>query len=232
MVELVTGIFAGLAGVGAVGSMYMIYKFWHHKEICDIRQVAVLQREQSDIQNGKYVLPIRVNQRERKVNIYSEIESRSLKSIGIFGTAGSGKSTALSNVIWAYSNPVECMRIGLEKPIKVFVFNYQRFATGRGDFENLGIPSINIAIHLPAVFKPEYREMLVRSFATVFVNQELNSRGIMATMLEPIFREILELHGCKNWDEFQQDAERLGRDSSGLKAEVCTLIASKVNALD
>ena len=232
MVELITGIFTGLAGMGVVASMYVIYKISRMKEICDIRQIAVLQREQSDIQNGRYVLPIRVNQREKKVNLYTEIEKRALKSIGLFGQAGSGKSTALSHVIWSYSNLVECRRIGLGSPIKVFVFNYHRFAEGKGDFDNLGLEKIDIAIHLPSIFNPKYREILVRSFATVFVSQEMNSRGIMATMLEPIFREILELRDCKNWDEFARDAEQLSRNSSGLKAEVSTLVASKINALN
>lgn len=220
----------GLAGMGAVASMYMIYKFWHHKEIGDIRQVAVLQREQSDIQNGKYVLPIRVNIAERKVNLLAEIESRALKHIGIFSSAGAGKSVALRWICWSYSNPVECKRIGLDDPVKVFCFNYHKQQKTYGDFDCLAFDEIDISKHLPHIFNPEYIEMVVRAFSVIFVSI-IESKGIMTSMLDDIFRDILALHSCNSWDDFKRNASELLEESSGLKQEVIMIILSKVNSL-
>lgn len=213
------------------GSLLGLFAWLKSKEICDVKVVAYLTREEQVIgQGGKFVLPTKIRDKAKCYPLLETIESRALRSIGVFGVAGSGKSTLLRWICWQYSDPVESARIGLDEPIKVFAFSYHRFQKGYGDFENLAFKEIEIARHLPLVFKTEYKEFLIRAFSTVFVSL-LSNRGIMASMLDDIFREILDYRACGSWEDFIKNAKSLERCNSGLKQEVITIVISKVNAL-
>ncbi len=201
------------------------------KEVCDVKVVAYLVREEQTIgQGGKFVLPTKIHDKPKCYRLLETIETRALRSIGLFGVAGSGKSTLLRWICWQYSDAVESARIGLDEPVKVFAFSYHKFQKGYGDFENLGFEEMDIARHLPFVWKPEYKEFLIRAFSTVFVSI-LSNRGIMASMLDDIFREILDYRLCGSWNDFIKNAKSLEKSSSGLKQDVITIIISKVNAL-
>jgi hypothetical protein len=163
-------------------------------------------------------------------DIIAAIESRALKNIGIFGQAGSGKSKLLSWFCWQYSDLTECLRYEI-MPVKVFAFSYKRFQKGNGDFERLGFEHIDISKHLPNLFNSEYLEDLIRSFAVVFVS-EISKKGLMASMLEDSFRDILEYKQCKSWDDFQRNAEAISKNSSGLTQNVAEIVARRVRSLN
>lgn len=207
------------------------------KEICDVKIIAYLTRDEQVIgQGGKFVLPTKIPDGPKCFPLLEKIEEKALRSIGVFSVAGGGKSTLLRWICWQYSNPVESARIGLEEPVKVFAFSYHRFQKGKGDFENLGFEEMDIAKHLPLIFKPEYKEFLIRAFSTVFVSI-LSSKGIMVSMLDDIFRKIYDyrpLHNnspCNSWEDFIRSAKQLEKESRGLEQDIITIIINKVNAL-
>ncbi len=195
----------------------------------DARIIAVLLRKRSDELKG-FVLPTKEYVSEKAYDLIAEIETQALKNLGIFGQGGSGKSTLLSWFVWTYSNPDEMTRYGI-KPVTIFAFNYHRFQKGKGDFEGLGFRHVDISKNLPHVFNPEYKEYLIRAFTVVFVSV-INNQGIMTSMLSDIFREILDVAPCKSWNDFSINSKKVESKSRGLKAEICTIIASKISVLN
>lgn len=212
------------------GIILFSWKIWEsRKTLIDTKIVARVFRQRDDKLQG-YVLPIREYVSSKNFDIIAKIESQALRNMGIFGTAGSGKSKELSWFAWAYSNSEEMARYGIE-PINVFAFNYHKFEKGKGDFEGIGFEHVDISTRLPNLFNPQYHEDLILSFSVVFVS-EIKSTGLMASMLQDSFREILEYKKCESWEDFRRNAEAVAKNSNGLTQEVATIVAKKVRTLD
>lgn len=233
------------------GIILVSWKIWEQvKTFIDVKIVARIYRQRDDKLQG-YVLPIRENVSPRNFDLLSKIETQSMKGIAVFAEAGGGKSKLLSWICWQYSDPVEVSkyktleesheydkkcRIKIVRkwrplePVKVFAFNYHKFQRGKGDFEGLNFDYLDIANHLPDIFNPEYKEFLIKTFSTIFVSF-FTTKGIMASMLDEIFRKIYEIKQPRNWEEFVSNAEKVSKSSSGLESDVATIVALKVNAL-
>ena len=228
---LITILVSVAIGAGAL-AIFMIWRIIHVVENGDWRRVAIVTREQQDIgNNGRYVIPTRTNLPVAKLNLLYTIEKKAKKSVAFFGGAGSGKSTGLRYLCWAYTRDYQ--QIGLEYAITVFCFNYHRFAKGAGDFEGLGFDFIDISKNIPNVFAPENFEILCRAFATTFVSV-IKSQGIMSSLLEDCLRETLQLKNkpCKSWADVIKNAEVLEKESDGIKSQVFGIIATKIIRLD
>lgn len=228
------------------------WKIWEKRKTpIDTKIVAKVFRQRDDKLQG-YVLTIRENPSPKNFDLLSRIETNALKNIGVFGTGGSGKSKELSWLAWQYSDPVEVskyhtleeikqydkkgkVRIRKEwrplEPVKVFAFNYHKFQRGKGDFEGLGFEHVDIFTRLPNLFDLKYHEDLIQSFSVVFVS-EIKSTGLMASMLQDSFRDILEYKKCESWEDFRRNAEAVAKNSTGLTQEVASIVVKKVRALD
>jgi hypothetical protein len=212
------------------GIILASWKIWERRKApIDTKIIARLFRQRDDKLQG-YVLPIRENVSPENSDIIAKIESQALRNIGVFGMAGSGKSTKLSWFAWAYSNAEEMARYEIE-PINVFAFNYHKFEKEKGDFEGLDFEYVDISTRLPNLFNPQYHEDLIQSFSVVFVS-EIKSTGLMASMLQDSFRDILEYKRCESWEDFRKNAESVAKNSNGLTQEVATIVAKKVRTLD
>ena len=209
-----------LVAVGGLGSLLAWKIFGWRKKKSDVDIVAILQRERDEDLKG-YVLAKKDYVHRQPYDLIAEIEGRALRNLGVFGQGGAGKSKLLSWFCWTYST----------LNVKVFAFNYHKFQKGEGDFEGLGFKYVNIAKNLPYVFKPEYKEFLIRAFAVVFVSQ-INRTGLMASMLEEVFRKILNVAPCRDWNEFERNARRVTKESSGLEQDVASIVALKVSSLN
>jgi len=228
------------------------WKIWERRKTpIDVKIIARVFRQRDDKLQG-YVLPIREETSQRNFDLLSKIEINALKNIGVFGTGGSGKSKMLSWLAWQYSNPDEVSKyhtleeikqydkkgeVKIRKewrplePVKVFAFNYHRFQEGKGDFEGLDFEHVDIFTRLPNLFDPQYHEDLIQSFSVVFVS-EIKSTGLMASMLQDSFRDILEYKKCESWEDFRKNAESVAKNSTGLTQEVASIVAKKVRTLN
>ncbi|MDE2590273.1 MAG: hypothetical protein KGL95_11505, partial [Patescibacteria group bacterium] len=54
----------------------------------------------------------------------------------------------------------------------------------------------------------------------------------MASMLEEVFRKILNVAPCRDWNEFEQNARRVAKESGGLEQDVASIVALKVSSLN
>lgn len=215
---------------GVVLSIMAFWKIWNRKRVpYDVEVVGIVHRKKDN--DLKYVLPKLDRIRPQPYDLLGDIEKKALKNIGVFGIGGSGKSGFLSWIGWQYTDPAEVSKYGIE-PVTTFAFNYHRFQPGHGDFEGLNFEYVNIAENLPHIFNPEYKEFLLRAFSVVFVSV-LRNYGIMASSLSDVFREILE-HGSypRNWEEFKQKVGYLEKHSSGIKQQICSIVALRIGFFD
>lgn len=222
MSAFLLAIFLRVYWLGIIILVLEFLKEWWSGKVppFDIEVVGFLKRKRSDDLKG-FVLPQKEYEYAGRDDAIGKIERQSLKNLGVFGSGGSGKSVLLSWFAWTYSLA----------GVKVFCFNYHKFEKYKGDFENLDFEYVDMSKHLPDLFNPKYKEFLIRAFSVVFVSV-INKTGLMASMLEDIFREILDVKECLNWNDFAENAKKVEKNSSGLTHDVAGVVALKVKSLN